>query len=124
MSNVKYFFVRQPDANTKKFGHRGHPVGCVAYRRVENGVEYALSTVNLDVDQFNRQDARTIALLRLTDKTASGEYDPVLIYTDAENSTEVVSDIMFSLYCDGLTPSRVKKAAKKWLWPDNLVVVE
>jgi hypothetical protein len=133
MSNIKYFYVRQPDQNTEKFGHRGRPVACVAYKvsrcrdymennDAVNRIQYALATVSDRpdeygwIDNFDKREGRALALERLL-YTNGVECEH--LYTDSEKSADITADIMFALYSDGLTPSRVKKAAKKWLWPST-----
>lgn len=132
-SQVKYFYIRTPDQNTEKFGHRGRPVACVAYtvsrcrdytenNDAVNRVKYALATVSDRpdeygwIDNFSKEEGRELATERLL-YTNGVECD--YLFTDSEKSSDITADIMFALYSDGLTPSRVKKAAKRWLWPSN-----
>lgn len=124
-NQVKYFYIRTPDQNTEKFGHRGKPIACVAYTvsrcrdYLENNddvnrVQYALATVNGEFDQFDKAYGRALSQQRLL-YGSSDEHEH--IFTDSVKASDITADIMFALYSDGLTPTRVKKAAKRWLWP-------
>lgn len=133
--SVKIFYIRKPNVNTEKFGHRGDPIACVAYvvSKVDDGsedlpyseVRYALATVSNKpdaetgkIDQFSKEQGRKLALARLDTMRHLGD-ETVNVFTDSEKSSDITADIMFDLYTDSLTPSRVKKAAKKWLWPNG-----
>lgn len=128
MNNVKYFYIRQDNANTLRrkeanfWGnfhsdyehHRGDPIACVAYtpRDATGLVKWALSTVNQKHDKFDKAEARKRA-------------EAGLNYTDSANvvtlnelqtkSSDVAFMVIRKLAAEDWVPSSVKKAAKAWL---------
>jgi hypothetical protein len=128
MSNVKYFYVRQPDQNTEAFGDRGRPIACVAYKihDREDGMtayKYGLSTVSSKpddetgrVDQFDKAKAREIAHTRMLLEVPGD-----VLYTTSTRTVEVQADIMQSLVEDNYTPSRVKRLCRDYLEQKNRI---
>lgn len=63
MSATKYFYLRKDGTRQSEI------VGCCAYRRIDNTIEYAVSAINLQHDRFERDVARKIARERLNRKS-------------------------------------------------------
>jgi hypothetical protein len=121
MSNIKYFYIRQPDK--KNPNHRGAPVACVAYQRAKDPdvadteiVYFALSVANPDADEFTKKKARQIASGQLT--CVRNMVDGFQL-SDKATSTDVIRELVTRIEDNDTTvttiPSRVRHAAKAWL---------
>jgi hypothetical protein len=134
----QFKFSHPSDLNDPKhpFYHRGAPIACVAYqRRLDEDVStaqskwdlitYAVSVVNTEPnsetgkpDRFFKRAARGIASRRLTiTRSTDTEKDRAFgfnIDSDA-SSTEAIKFIMDELKDYSWVPSRVRKAARKWI---------
>ena len=123
MSQIKYFYIRVDNNNSLQrrleehytggslSAHRGDPIACVAYI-IEDSitVRWALATCNTECDKFDKRQARHLSSSRLEE-----EYCIVTL-----KPTQTVRDIQYAitrrLVDDKDTPTRVKKAAKEWLY--------
>lgn len=141
---IKYFYIRDTNTLNNPPKHvvidgqlhearrvtRGAPVACIAYqrRRDEDMVEgwdlvtYALSAANGEKDEFHKRDGRIMAHDRLTGK--SPENKPMdkgyCFNTETKNSAnEVLYDILEEVTANSNIPSRVRRAARRWLNGEN-----
>ena len=134
----QFKFSNPSDLNDPKhpFYHRGAPIACVAYqRRLDEDlssdkakwdlVTYAVSVVNTEpdpetgkIDRFFKRAARGIATRRLTvTRPSDTEKDRAFGFNVAPqaSSSEVIGFIMDELKDYSWVPSRVRKAARKWI---------
>lgn len=121
MSNIKYFYIRQPDK--KNPNHRGAPVACVAYHRFKDPdvadteiIYFALSVANSGSDEFTKPRARQVATGRLTCNRRAVDGFQV---SSKATSTDVIRGIVAYIEDSPLhglnVPSRVRHAARAWL---------
>jgi len=137
----QFKFSHPSDLNDPKhpFYHRGAPIACVAYQRRRDEdlstdkaqwdlITYTVSVVSdkLDketgkVDRFRKWQGRNLAKWRLTVRVEDLEKDyPVeraycFNLSPEVSNTEVIGFIMDELKDYSWVPSRVRKAARKWL---------
>lgn len=87
-----------------------HPIGCIAIK-VEGGEQFAyyrLSVLN-PADQFNREQARSLAIGRLTERGI-----PVRLPKNP-NMHDISRAVMEDIIKAPTSPARAIKAAKLWL---------
>jgi len=134
----QFKFNHPSDLNNPKhpFYHRGAPIACVAYQRRRDEdmsspdaewdlITYAVSVVNTEpnpntgkTDRFFKRAARGIATRRLTTTRPSDtEKDKAFGFNVSPeiSSTEVIGFILDEVKDHSWIPSRVRKAAIKWL---------
>lgn len=90
----------------------GSPVGCLAIVAYpdSNVVEYQFSVANLEMDTFDREVARGLALGRLVE-------DPITVRLPKRkfNMFDISQAVLKNLTRRKNVPSRAVKAAKLWL---------
>lgn len=106
---------------------RGNPVACVAYQRRKDEdmgqgydlVTYAVSAANtVKGDEFNKKEGRKLAQDRLTNSNKNETYmDKAYCFNvvSETNSNEVLQFILDEVADNGGMPSRVRRAARRWL---------
>lgn len=137
----QFKFSHPSDLNDPKhpFYHRGAPIACVAYQRRRDEdlstdkaqwdlITYAVSVVSDKpdketgkVDRFYKIHGRNAAQHRLTTRCEALESESSIergycfnLSPEASN-TEVIGFIMDELKDYSWVPSRVRKAARKWI---------
>lgn len=110
--NYRFMFLRSGYENLKK----GSPLGCVAISLTDNKskVTYQVSVCNPS-DDFNRAQARQLALGRLIEKPKTATVYPKTVIGGDPTMHDITRAVMLAIESDGDVPGRARKAATAWL---------
>jgi hypothetical protein len=105
--NYRFMFLRTSYEPLKK----STPLGCVAIALTDNKnrVTYQVSVCNPS-DDFNRSQARQLALGRLIEKPKTA-----IIGVVSPTMHDITRAVMLAVEKDSDVPSRARKAASTWL---------
>lgn len=112
--SYRFMFLR----TNYEYKKKSTPLGCVAISLTDNKnrVTYQVSVCN-PADDFNRSQARQLALGRLIEKpktTVVGVADPTM--------HDITRAVMLAVENDPEVPSRARKAATAWL--DSMLTLD